>query len=295
MGILISPRDLPTWVPGKILSASDGLGWKDVGHRAYRYTGLDVPIPPMDHFMIVRYRTGQTPMDRCVEGRWTRKKCAPGDFSLLTRSEQSHWSWSQDIDVSHTYLSEGLMARVACDIAERPVAEVRLHDVLQAQDALLTQIVDTIALEALQRKAGSALYVEALSIQLAVHLFRKYADISFRGEAAAGALSPKRMRLIEEYVDSHLHESISIEQMAETIGMGVWSFSRHFRATTSLTPYEYVTRRRLERAARLLASGQVAVKEIACMCGFADQAHLTKVMRARMGTTPACLKKGGHT
>ncbi len=109
MSTLITPRDLPTWVPGRVLSASDGLGWKGVAHRAYLYTGLDVYIPPLDHYMIVHYRRGQTLMDRQVEGQWSRKKCTPGDFSLLTLSEMSHWHWTECINVSHTYLSEALI------------------------------------------------------------------------------------------------------------------------------------------------------------------------------------------
>lgn len=293
MPTLITPRDLPTWVPGRIMSASDGLGWRDVGHRAYLYTGLDVPIPPMDHFMVVRYRRGQTPMDRRVEGRWTRKRCTPGDFSLLTRSEHSHWHWTECINVSHTYLSEALMSRVATDITERPVSEVRLHDVLQAHDPVVTGIVNAITAEAECRGLGGSLCAESLAIQLAVHLFRKYAAISFREDAPVGPLSPTRMRRLEEYVDAHLHEGITIEQMAETVGLGVWTFSRHFRATTGASPYDFVTRRRLERAVRLLATSGRAIKEVAAACGFADQAHLTRMMRARMGTTPARLRKDG--
>ena len=291
MANLISPRDLPTWVPGRITSASDGLGWKNVGHRAYRYTGLDVPIPPMDHFMVVRYHAGDTPMDRCVEGRCSRKRCTPGDFSLLTRSAPSHWHWTQCIEVSHTYLSEALMSRVASDVTERTVAEVQLHDVLQAQDPAVTHIVDAITLEARQRGLGGSLYVEALSIQLAVHLFRKYARCTFQDAQPVGPLSPTRVRRLEEYIESHLHEGITIEKMAETLGLGVWTFTRHFRATLGCSPYEFVMGRRVERAARLLASRGLAIKEVAAMCGFADQAHLTRVLRARLGTTPARLRK----
>lgn len=292
MPTLITPKDLPTWVPDRIMSSSDGLGWKDVGHRAYRYAGLDVPIPPMDHYMVVRYRNGETPMDRRVEGRWSRKRCTPGDFSLLTRSEQSHWHWTQCIDVTHTYLSENLMARVASDVLERSVAEVHLHDVLQAQDPVVTQIVDAITLEAQQRGLGGCLYVEALSIQLAVHLFRRYARVTFRDQVLPGPLSPARLRQLEEYVETHLNEGVTIEKMAETVGLGVWTFTKHFRATMGCSPYEFVTAKRVERAARLLGGGGMAIKEVAALCGFSDQAHLTRVLRLRLGTTPAKLRKG---
>ena len=35
---LITPRELPKWVPGKVLSASDALGWKVVGMGVYTFS-----------------------------------------------------------------------------------------------------------------------------------------------------------------------------------------------------------------------------------------------------------------
>lgn len=158
---LITPRELPKWVPGKVLSASDALGWKDVEQRAYRYAGQDVAVPGIDHFTIVRYCVGATRMERRFDGRWTRTHCAPGDLSLLTRSQGSHWHWTEDIDVSHVYLSEPLVSRVASDVMERSVAEVQLHDVLRTQDATLIAIVDAITRETHQQGIGGALVEHA--------------------------------------------------------------------------------------------------------------------------------------
>jgi AraC family transcriptional regulator len=127
MPSLITPRELPKWVPGKVLAASDALGWKDVGQPTYRYVGQDVAVPGMDHFTIVRYCAGGTRMERRFDGRRTRTHCAPGDLSPLTQSQGSHWHRTEDIDVSHVYLSEALVSRVASDVMERSVAAVQLH------------------------------------------------------------------------------------------------------------------------------------------------------------------------
>jgi len=291
MPVLISPPDLPKWVPGRILSASDGLGWKDVSHRSYRYTGLDVPIPPIDHVMIVRYRSGQTPMERCLDGKWSKAACEPGVFSLLTHCEPSHWHWTQCIDVSHTYLSEALMCRVASDVMDRPVAAVRLLDLLSAQDPIVTSIADAITLEAQQQGLGGALYAESLAMQLTVHLLRRYAAVTYKDSLGSGALSPGRLRRLDEYIETHLQENITIEQLARVAELGVWTFTKHFKSTTGRSAHAYVMDRRVERARRLLSQGQMAIKEIAFVCGFADQAHMTRVFRTRLGVTPARLKK----
>jgi AraC family transcriptional regulator len=287
---IITPKELPQWVPGEVLSSSDNLGWKGVGHRSYRYAALDVPIPPLDHFMVVRYAAGQTPMDRCFEQRWSRADCRPGDASLLTMSEASHWHWTQQIDVSHVYLSNSLMSRVAGEVMDRPVAEVRLHDVLCARDPTLLAITDAITQEAVQPEMGGPLYAETLGTQLAVHLLRKYAQVTFRHDLPGGRLSPAQMRRVLDLIDSRLHEALTLEDMAEAAGLGVCTFHRRFRETQGRAPHAFVIDRRVERARQLLTAGDLAVKEVAACCGFSDQAHMTRVLRARLGTTPAKLR-----
>ena len=291
MSELITLSELPKWVPGKLLCASDDLGWSGVGLRSYHYTGLDVDVPAMRDFVIVSYRRGATQMQRRFDGAWTKTQCAPGDVSLLTRSQRSHWYWTEDIDVSHVYLSERLVSSVANEVMDRSVAEVRLRDVLKTQDPIVTACVDAIAREAEQRSLGSALYVEAVGTQLAVHLLRNYASVMFREPSGKCRLSPLQSSQVTEYIDSRLNESLGLEALAAVAGLGVWTFTRRFRQSFGLAPHAYVVERRVDRAQRLLAQGAMPVKEVASACGFADQAHMTRVFQARLHTTPAALRR----
>lgn len=288
---LITPAELPKWVPGKVLAASDDLGWKGVALRAYHYAGQDVEVPPMRDFIIVAYRRGATRMERRFEGAWTRTRCAPGDVSLLTRSQRSHWNWTDQIDVSHVYLSEALISDVANEVMGRSVAEVRLHDVLRTQDAVVTAAVNTITREATQRAPGSALYVEAVATQLAVHLLRHYASVSFRDPAPPGRLTPAQAQRVADCIDARLHEALDLKTLADVAGLGLWSFGRRFRASFGCAPHAYVVQRRIERASRLLKQGAMPVKQVASACGFADQSHMTRLFQARLHTTPALLRR----
>lgn len=290
MSALITPAELPKWVPGKMLAASDDLGWNGVGLRSYRYRGQDVAVPALRDFVIVSYRVGATFMERRFDGAWTRTQCMPGDVSLLTRSQRSHWHWTEDIEVCHVYLSERLVSSVANEIMDRSVAEVRLRDVLKTEDPIVTAAVDTITREAKARSLGGALYVEAVATQLTVHLLRNYASVTFREPNDKGRLSPLQSRRIAEYIDSRLHEPLSLETLAGVVGLGVWSFTRRFRESFGRAPHGYVIDRRVARARCLLAQGVMQVKEVASACGFADQAHLTRVFQHRLHTTPAVLR-----
>ena len=106
--------------------------------------------------------------------------CCPGRL-------KSHWNWTARIDVSHLYLSDSLMARVASDMQGKEVTQVHLHDVLHGSDPVVTHIGNEIMREAMERCIGGPLYVEALAVQLAVQLLRGYASCVFKTPADGAA------------------------------------------------------------------------------------------------------------
>jgi AraC family transcriptional regulator len=290
MSTIIKPSEVPKYVPGDVTAASDDLGWKGVWLRGYRYAGLDVLVPPVSDFTIVSYCRGTTFMERRCEGAWAKTYCAPGDVSLLTRSQTSHWHWTEAIDVSHVYLTENLVSGICTEVTDRCVADVRLHDVLKAHDPIMAAAVAAITREAEQQSLGSALYVEAVATQLIVHLLRNYASATFHEPSGKGRLSQAQMRRLTEYIDSRLHEQLNLETLAAVAGVGLWTFTHHFRESFGRTPHAYVIERRVDRARRLLTQTSLPIKEIALVCGFADQAHMTRVFRTRLQATPASLR-----
>lgn len=295
MNDLISSEELPKWVPGRLFVSSDEHDWKGVKCRGFRYQGLDVEIPPMRDFMVVSYRQGATRMDRKFDGPWNSTRCAPGDVSLLTRSQQSHWTWPDPIDVLHVYLSEQMVSRVVNEVMERSVTEVRLHDVLRTTNPTISTLVDAIAREAEQPSIGGALYVEALSIQLVVCLLRDYTSVTLHQKVDRGRLSPAQLRRVFDYIDAHLDGSISLEAMAAEVNMGAWSFSQRFRATAEQTPHAFVIDRRIRQACQLLKTDSLAIKQVASVCGFSDQAHMSKCFRAKLNITPAAFRRSASS
>jgi methylphosphotriester-DNA--protein-cysteine methyltransferase len=73
--------------------------------------------------------------------------------------------------------------------------------------------------------------------------------------------------------------------LARRLGISRGHFQRLFRKVVGLTPAEYARVERLARAKSLLAAGEPPAAA-AAMTGFADQAHLTRWVRAVYGVTP---------
>lgn len=288
---LVNLERLPEWVPGRVLLAGDGLGWKHVGLRAYRYEGQDVIVPAMRDYLLVSYCAGATPMQRRFDGRWRRDTLRPGAASLLTRAQRAHWEWREPIDVTHLYLDPALVTAVASEVLDRNVAEVRLEDVLRTDDPVITATVAAVAAEARQQALGGPFYVELLARGLIVHLLRRYAAIERADRAPAGELSPRQRRAIVDYVDANLGEALTLDTMAAELGLGTCGFTRAFRRSFGMPPYAYVIARRVERARRLLVGTAEPIKAIATACGFSDQAHLTRLLARELGATPAALRR----
>ncbi|WP_095588078.1 helix-turn-helix domain-containing protein [Actibacterium ureilyticum] len=288
---LIDYAELPDWVPGRVLLASDGLGWKNVALRSYHYEGQDVIVPAMQDFMLVGYRTGVTPMQRRFDGRWTRETLGPGAASLLTRAQRAYWNWHKPIDVTHVYLSGQLVSQVASEVMDCAVTQVTLNDVLRTDDPVMTHALQAIAGEARAKGLGGALYVDAVARGLIVHLLRRYAAIRIPPPGCAGGLTPAQQRRIVDFIDTHLGTALDLKALADALDMAPCRFAREFRRSFGKPPYAFVTAQRLARARHMLATGSEPIKAIAVDCGFADQAHLTRMFAAAFGQTPAVFRR----
>jgi AraC family transcriptional regulator len=278
-------------MPGVPTVRSPELGWDGVAVRGYRFGGSDVEVPPLRDHVVVAYRRGTTPLRRCVDGRWTADRLGPGDVSLLTRAVASHWVFPGDIEVVHVYLTAAELATTCRDVYDRDVRDVTLHDEVRADDPAIHRTAMLMAQEAAAGGAGSRLLVDALVCQLAVLLLRGHADVVLR-EPTDGGLSSAQERVVREYVEGHLHERISLDDLAATVGMGRCRFVRRFRRSTGTSPHDFVLERRVARARTLLTRTGTPLPDVACRCGFADQSHLTRVFRERVGVTPGRFRAG---
>lgn len=102
-----------------------------------------------------------------------------------------------------------------------------------------------------------------------------------------GRLTPAEMATLQAHVDAHLERRISVEDLAEVLGLGYAVFARRLKASAGLNPMQYLIQRRMECCKRLLLNPQVTLIEIAYRAGFANQAHFSTTFRTHLGVTPS--------
>jgi AraC family transcriptional regulator len=102
----------------------------------------------------------------------------------------------------------------------------------------------------------------------------------------AAAFPKWRLMRVLRYIETNIGEPITLANLAAAVGLSRMYFAKQFRAATGIRPHEFVLRKRIERAQRLLAATSEALVDIALSVGFQTQAHFTTVFKKITGTTP---------
>ena len=98
------------------------------------------------------------------------------------------------------------------------------------------------------------------------------------------------LEALRNHLAAHAGERVSLEDMAVMARMGKFRLVRAFARMTGATPYRYLESARVNRAQELLAQG-LPPAEAALESGFADQSHLSRAFRTRLGVTPGACRR----
>ena len=98
--------------------------------------------------------------------------------------------------------------------------------------------------------------------------------------------SREAVSLAMEYMDANFREKCTLEEIAEQVHLSPVYFHSIFQKAVGKTPYEYVTRLRIEEAKRLLLASELSMVEVSDACGFSSQSYFNHVFKAKEGLTP---------
>src|SRR5258708_2613645 len=99
-------------------------------------------------------------------------------------------------------------------------------------------------------------------------------------------LCPARLRRVTELVYARIEDELSLDEMAESVGLSTAHFAQMFRKSTGESPHQFVLRHRVERAKEMLRATEERVLDVAVACGFKTQQHFARVFRQMCGVSP---------
>jgi AraC family transcriptional regulator len=104
------------------------------------------------------------------------------------------------------------------------------------------------------------------------------------------AMPGRKLKAVLGYIEDNLGRDLGLGEIADAAGLSVSHFKALFRKSLGMPPHQYLLRRRVERAAMQLRSGNMPIGQIALENGFCHQSHLALHTRRVLGLTPQELR-----
>ncbi|MEX0313390.1 MAG: helix-turn-helix domain-containing protein, partial [Allomuricauda sp.] len=101
----------------------------------------------------------------------------------------------------------------------------------------------------------------------------------------------QKLNKVVEYIHNHLDEKIEIKTLAELSHFSPYHFHRITRALLREPIGSYISRIRLETAAKMIRYSESSIEQISYHVGYETPSSLTKAFRQHFGTTPSNYRK----
>lgn len=241
-------------------------GWRTPDIKSFE-------LPANDELVLALHLGGSRRVRAISDHGLSRAQSIPGMVTILPP------------DQVHAFRTEGSV-RVATLHLRRPTDDGPLAQLARSQAARFAfrDRYVSAAMETLLRatQLGRPGYAEKVADALLSHL-SLWADtlpdeVAQQDDAALTELLA--------WIDAHLGQKLSLDELASRAHMSRALFTRRFRDATGLSAHQYLTRRRVEVAQRLLRDTDQDLAWIANETGFSSQSHFTAWFREVTGSTP---------
>ncbi|KZK94768.1 AraC family ligand binding domain-containing protein [Pseudovibrio ascidiaceicola] len=184
-----------------------------------------------------------------------------------------------------TYPSISLLQKIAEDLTDKPQSgtpyfpEACVHDPELCQE--FVEAHKSIQNRSIDLEAEEPLYM------IFAKMLAKHGSFT---DNITGSKDPVAITRAREYLEESFMGTVHLDDLVNISGRSKYHLIRSFKKATGQTPHAYLTDVRVRNARRLLVRG-TSPSETASLCGFADQAHLTRQFKSRVGTTPAAFQR----
>lgn len=142
--------------------------------------------------------------------------------------------------------------------------------------------------ESLRLKNGRDIMEKAMILEVFAHIY----DIFYTGQEISPADS-RSMEVVTKligYIDAHIADDLSLENLAEYVNFSTFHLSRMFKRYTGTTLNKYIITKRIDKA-KLLLKGPMSITNISKEVGFNNYNHFYRTFKNVTGVSPADYKE----
>lgn len=118
----------------------------------------------------------------------------------------------------------------------------------------------------------------------------KFRNLNEREDVMKLQGSMKNKKIIEtamDYIKAHLHASIPVEDVADTVNLNAKYLTTLFKQVTGESISKYIVKCKLEKAAELLKDPGIKVYEVCDRVGYTDQNYFRDIFTKHFGVSPS--------
>jgi AraC family transcriptional regulator len=278
-------------LPCPFLRSSKNLGWQNIYIQHHQQPAWETPeFRQRKHVLLVHTSGDNIQSERTFDGRKQREELGGVNNTVIIPAMVEHQAnWNKGRHFSLIFIDPHQLTQVAYEAIANQSVELIPHYAMS--DPFIEQIERSLSLEVESNSFDSQLFVDSLTMALSIHLLRHYSTWHPPLREASGGLQLQQLQNVIDYIQAHLSEEIRLMDIAERLGMSQYYFSRLFKQSTHISPYQYVIQQRIDRAKHLLKTTSMSMSEIADQTGFSHQSQLTNQFRKIVGTTPSNYRK----
>lgn len=209
-----------------------------------------------------------------------------GDFNLLPAGLSGSWSWTTTNTGLLLNISQGFLDRIVSTSDCQNANRLELRSIPLDSDRQMKALANFFLAEVESNYLGGSLATEALKNLFGINLLRHYCSTTPIIRTYECGLSKHNLDRVIEYIESHLNRDLSLAKMSELTNLSEYYFCRMFKASTGVSPHQYVIKMRIERAKLLIQQRNIPLADIALQVGFANQSHFNRHFKRMIGVTP---------
>ena len=260
------------------LAAGSAPGESGVRILSQRFQGgLHVSGTPQEHHIC--FQMSSLRIERRVAGRTLSHLAPEGGLSICPAGAD----FSADADENGTMLLVAIKpSQLKLAAAESSAFHAQLLEQLSVEDEMLFNSARALATESAAGYPSGPLCWNEIARLFIDRLIARYMSLP-GSRPSPGVLDDKMLGLLKDYILEHLDEPIEVAELAATVRLSPFHFSRVFTRSVGISPYRYVVHLRLRRAVQLVRERRYSLADIASRTGFADQSHLSRWIRRVYG------------
>ena len=210
------------------------------------------------------------------ERHWIKKLDCRTDF--LNVHFEPRFIWSENFGIS-----SGELIRV---FLNRKKNRLNKLDMTKESSMSVKRLIFQMEKELEEKKREHEIMLKVHLVNILIEMIRSFEGQIDENDFSYNAQALHHIERSLKYIDSHLSENITLEEIANVAHMSKNYFCRIFKKLNGMSPWDYITVKRIEHAVMLLNTTDLTRLEIAQRCGYNNTSNFYYAFKKVTGKAP---------